>query len=523
MSWFGNLGIGRKLAASVAAGVVALAALVSVGALALHDAGTDSARLLDTAAAVRLALEADMMHDAVRADVLQALYLDDARTTAQSDLADHAAALRDALDQVAAAAVSDEVSAAVLAVAPAVDHYLTSAAQISTLAGTDPAAARAAYPGFLTTFTELEAALPTVGDSLQAQATAVDAGTTARRAAATRLLVGTGLVGAIALAVFGVVVARSVTRPLRRTMAVLDGLADGRLDLRLDLRTTDEVGQMAGALNRALSRLAEAMTAMGANAGRLSTASTELSAVSAQMTGSAGDSATQADRVSDAAGQVSANVLTVASGTDQMSASIRDIARSANDAAGVAAQAVLVAETASSAVAKLGASSARIGAVIKTITAIAEQTNLLALNATIEAARAGEAGKGFAVVAGEVKELARETAAATDDIGHRIATIQVDTREAVDAITQISTIIAQINDSQVTIAAAVEEQTATANEMSRSLTEAATGSTDIATTIESVARAASDTTTAAARTATAADDLAQMADDLGALVGAFRC
>lgn len=317
-------------------------------------------------------------------------------------------------------------------------------------------------------------------------------------------------------------IGRMIAGPMAKAVVVLEGLAEGRLDLQLDVHTKDEVGQMAAALNRAMAKLREAMTLMGTNAQGLSAASEELSAVSSQMKGSADESALQAQTVSAAAEQVSMNVQTVAAGTEQMSASIREIAKNTNDASGVASRAVEIATTAGTTVATLGASSAEIGSVIKVINSIAEQTNLLALNATIEAARAGEAGKGFAVVASEVKELARETSKATGDIATRIAAIQNDSQAAVAAIGAIAEIIEQIHATQATIASAIEEQTATTNEMSRSVTEAAMGSTDIASTILGVARTASQTTTAATSTSQAADELARMASELQQLVGQFR-
>ncbi len=250
------------------------------------------------------------------------------------------------------------------------------------------------------------------------------------------------------------------------------------------------------------------------NAQALGAASEELSANSQQMVSNAEETATQAGVVSAAAEQVSKNVQTVATGTEEMSASIKEIAKNAQDAAKVAATAVKAAETTNATVTKLGESSAEIGKVIKVITSIAQQTNLLALNATIEAARAGEAGKGFAVVANEVKELAKETAKATEDISQKIEAIQSDTKSAVTAIAEISTVINKINDYQNTIASAVEEQTATTNDISRNVAEAAKGSSEIAQNITGVAQAAKSTTVGANDTQQASAELAKMAAEL---------
>lgn len=250
------------------------------------------------------------------------------------------------------------------------------------------------------------------------------------------------------------------------------------------------------------------------SASTLASSAEELTAVSSQMAANAEETSAQANVVSAASEQVSKNVQTVATGVEEMNGAIREIAKNASDSARVSNQAVSSAEAANKTIAKLGDSSAEIGKVIKVITSIAEQTNLLALNATIEAARAGEAGKGFAVVANEVKELAKETAKATEDISQKIEAIQTDTQGAVESIRRIGDVIAQINDISNTIASAVEEQTATANEMSRNVNEAAKGTAEIAQNITAVAQAAQNTTQGAANAQQAATELARMATEL---------
>ncbi|MET0283820.1 MAG: methyl-accepting chemotaxis protein [Polyangiales bacterium] len=250
----------------------------------------------------------------------------------------------------------------------------------------------------------------------------------------------------------------------------------------------------------------------------LAAASEELSAVAKQMTANSEQTNSQASLVAQASEQVTDNVTSVAASAEEMSSTVREIAKNAHDAARVATAAVRAAEETNLTVAQLGESSMEIGKVIKVITSIAQQTNLLALNATIEAARAGEAGKGFAVVANEVKELAKQTAKATEDISQKIETIQNDTRGAVGAIQQIGKIIGQINDFQNTIASAVEEQAATTNEIARNASEAARGSLQIQGNIGAVSVAARNTSEGAANTLASAEELSSVAGQLRTLI-----
>jgi methyl-accepting chemotaxis protein len=321
---------------------------------------------------------------------------------------------------------------------------------------------------------------------------------------------------------FAAGIARLIVRPLKRCVDALHRIADGDLTARVEVDSADEVGQMATALNATADSMAGMVGRIHTSSDLLAEASDELSAVSSQLSASAEETAVQVDSVSESAGQVSEGVRAVAAGADEMGISIREISNNANEAATVAAEAARAAQSTNASVERLGEASAQIGTVVQMITSIAEQTNLLALNATIEAARAGEAGKGFAVVASEVKDLAMETARATQEITAQVGAIQAESGAAVTAIQEIGRVIATINDYTTTIAAAVEEQTATTGEISRSVGQAAEGSSTIAETIAGVADAARHVTAGATETQQTASELARTAAELQATVATYR-
>ena len=385
----------------------------------------------------------------------------------------------------------------------------------------DAAAAHAALAAATDDFDAASRTLIKAQDLNNAGATAAaTAADETYRSARTTILVAIALVVALGCVLAWAIV-HEISRRLDATNVVLARVRDGDLTARLGHHTRDELGQMAASLDAALDATQTAIATIADHAISLAGSAEELAAVASQLTATVTLTMTKAGAVSAAAVQTSASVLTVAGAAEEMGATVNDIARSATQATQTVQHAVALTDAATQVIGQLQFGSAQISTVIDFITGVAGQTNLLALNATIEAARAGEAGRGFAVVAHEVKDLAQKTTQATSEISSTIEMLQASATQAVAAMQDVASVMAEINTNQFTIGSAVEEQAATTLEIGRNADEMAAATNSIAASITSVAAAASETAAIATQVHATAQDVSRMASELNGVVERF--
>ncbi|MBL8025990.1 MAG: HAMP domain-containing protein [Fibrobacteres bacterium] len=399
---------------------------------------------------------------------------------------------------------------------------------------------------------ELSKPLMELRDSLLVEAYEEDVLFDSKATSTSLLNIIVSVIGIIAIIVFVLLVLRQILTPVKSTSDLLRDVAEGEGDLtkRLPEDRDDEIGELGGNFNRFIKKVQAIVKEISGNTSTLSSASEEMSAVSQQISASAEEMSSQAQTVSASSEQASANIRsisaaaeqmsgsvnTVATAIEEMSASLNEVSKNCQKESQVAAKADIEAKSTQAHMEKLGAAAKEIGKVVEVINDIADQTNLLALNATIEAASAGEAGRGFAVVANEVKELARQTSQATEEIRNQVENMQGSTSEAVKAIESISKIIEEINVISQTIVSAVEEQSATvqeiactmggassaANEIAKNVGESAKGLQEVTTNITGVNQAAADTASGVTQIRTSAGELAKLSAGLQKIVNQFK-
>jgi methyl-accepting chemotaxis protein len=314
----------------------------------------------------------------------------------------------------------------------------------------------------------------------------------------------------------------SIVRDLRGTDAGLASVAAGDLTRQIAMVRTDEIGHMANSLDRSVAGLRTTVAGVVAAAATVTERSQAIDGLSKTISAMAEETSSQASTSAAAVEEVSANISTVSGNAAQLSKAVDEIARNTSEAAGIAGEAADRSAAASAAVGRLDAASREVGEVVKLIAQIAGKTNLLALNATIEAASAGEAGRGFAVVANEVKDLARQTAEATERIGLRVTAIQSEASASSTAISEIDQVVRRISQLATSIAAAVEEQSSLTKEIGRNVDEVAAGAREIAGTVSTSANAAKEAAAGVAGLRVESSELAVLATRMRGLVAGFK-
>jgi methyl-accepting chemotaxis protein len=546
-----QLTIKARLLGLTISGLVFVAGVSATGYWGITSVHRTTIQVAATGSAIRNHIEAGVYNDLTRADTSAVFTAKgEEQQNKAEEFGQHCKLLQERLAKARDLAVDPASQSMLDNEKELSSQYVTAGNSLINAIIHNPSTAPGQLGPYLQLYKDLQGKIEETSDQLGKSAQEAELSATKRAARATHTMFGMCGTSLLLLLILATSVSRSITQGVDREkmaaaevaqgaererlaaeeltqkvnsiLTVVSAAGQGDLTREISVHGSDAIGQMGEGLGKFFTDLRKSIGSIGASSINLASASEELTTVSQQMSANAEETSAQTKVVSGATLQVSQNLQTVATGAEEMGASIKEIAKNATEAAKIANSAVRAAETANATVTKLGDSSAEIGQVIKVITSIAQQTNLLALNATIEAARAGEAGKGFAVVANEVKELAKKTAKATEDISRKIETIQVDAKAAVDSIGTISEVINQINGISNTIATAVEEQNATTNEMARNVSEAAHGSGEITSNIAGVAEAAESTSRGATDTQKAAQQLVQTSTELRRLVEQFK-
>ncbi|MBX7148504.1 bacteriohemerythrin [bacterium] len=569
-----KLTVGKKLNALT---FMFLAFIFAVGGLGYYSTATVEKSLENVAEVQMKALQnmtlADMMHDGLRAVVYRTMVAADTHDAegqkeAVQENKEFAENFQKYLNETDALPLAQNIKDAINNVRPDLENYIKSAEHIvNTAVNSGYEAAQPELPAFNKSFSALEESMGALGELIETQALkSVDEAKSEGKSL--DWLVG-GLVLICSLLGFGIAskIASSITKPVKESLLVMEKLAEGDFNQKVMVHSSDEIGLMGNAINKTIEALhtkveairnvvkiaangdltdnvaitgedpmgqiADSVNALlqnfrislsnvGQNVATLGITSQGLLSENDRMTNSFSEASVQSNSVATAAEQIDGNIQVIASSMEEMGATVKEIAKNTSEAAKLTGSAVTTLQNADTTITQLGQASSEIGEVVKVITSIAEQTNLLALNATIEAARAGEAGKGFAVVANEVKELAKQTANATEEIGQKISMIKSSSEAAVSSVQEIRAVIGKVNDITSIIASAVEEQTVTTNEISRNMSGAASGSTEIVKNIKGIAETNNMATTGAVNGKRTAGELNEISQYLKGLLAKFR-